>query len=205
MAYVLIKFAEVFIEQMRGMFTSAHFNEAHLPLEAKHWFSGLSGFMFILPIFSRNRMTRYGKGMWLMQALLSVLADYTYLGLSHPVHGVDRHAATINCIRLFMLGINAGLWYYIRAASVPLGIHLAARIAKKEENWPLWIFLHGWWHISGPILIYWLYNDEEKVYVAKQKKLYHAGTRVDGKYARKTRSMSRKSLRKKHPPSTPNA
>ncbi|GMH55529.1 hypothetical protein TrST_g6460 [Triparma strigata] len=168
MSYLASKFVDVFLEQMHGM--SAGFNLAHLPREhCLHWWSGLSGVLFVLPAFSDNRMTKLGKFFWFLQAALSILADYVFIGRAHPIHGIDRYSATINCFRVLSVGYNASLYRHVYLAIVPLGIHLLARIAKQETAWHLWIFLHGWWHVTAPILIYWMYNDEQILFESKEK------------------------------------
>jgi len=60
------------------------------------------------------------------------------------------------------VGYNAKLHSYSWTSILPLGVHLAARIAKTEENWDLWIFCHGWWHILGPALTFMMYEDEAR-------------------------------------------
>lgn len=134
-----------------------------------HWWSGLTGTFFVIPAFSDNRMAKLGKFFWFLQAVLSILADYVYIGVAHPIHGIDRYSATINCFRVLAVGFKARLHGHVYMAVVPLGIHLLARIAKQELAWHLWIFLHGWWHVSAPILIYWMYNDEQVVFDSKKK------------------------------------
>ncbi|GMI39793.1 hypothetical protein TrCOL_g3687 [Triparma columacea] len=186
------RFCSVFMDQMRGMFIAEKFVRAALPRECQHWFSGLSGILYILPVFSNSRrMTPLGKSVWFAQAVLSCLADFVFIGLSHPVHGIDRHFATLNCLFLLAIGAKSGMSSYLVTSVVPLGVHLAARIAQQDENWHLWVFLHGWWHITGPVLIYWFYNDEQIVY---ENRLKRGG--VGGSSALTARSITTRSRSK---------
>ena len=178
------------MDQMRGMFTAEQFCLASLPRECQHWFSGLSGILYVLPMFSTSRrMTICGKSMWVAQAVLSCLADYVYVGLAHPVHGIDRHFATMNCLVILAIGAKSRLSYYLLASVVPLGVHLAARIAQQEKNWHLWVFLHGWWHITSTVLIYWFYNEEQVVHEESQK--VHEESQKRGKLRKKEGSSQK--------------
>ena len=156
----------VFWEQMHGFFDQL--NEAFLPLACKHSWSGLTGLLYALPplVSSFNdcydcdgggdtrRMTPLGKLSWYLQALLSVLADYVYIGYSTPIHGIDRYLATLNFVRVifvFFAVANAdkkddddkkkkkrrGLLLtvvYCALGTIPVCAHLLARIAKVDMN-----------------------------------------------------------------------
>jgi hypothetical protein len=145
-------------------------------------FSGLSGLMYALPLLSHNRMTVLGKLSWVLQAVLSILADYTYIGHSSPIHGIDRYLATFNCFRVIAVGVDAKLWLHVVLAPIPLAFHLFARIAKVDMNEAKdagrmedfeghknnWVVMHGWWHVTGALLIFLMYESEMRLWLSRK-------------------------------------
>ena len=92
------------------------------------------------------------------------MADYYFIGVDSPFHGIDRYFAMISFFQVFATSFETGKsngGSSIAKAIIPLGFHLLARVAKHEENWGLWIFAHGFWHITGALLIWDFYNKEE--------------------------------------------
>lgn len=193
-------FGVIFVEQLHGFFDNL--NDAFLPPSCKNWWSGLTGLLYALPLLSHNRMTSLGKLSWLLQALLSVLADYSYIGHSHPIHGIDRYLATFNCFRVLGVGVDAKLWLHVVLAPIPLGCHLLARIAKVDMNESvegtpeferhrqLWITMHGWWHVTGALLIALMYESEMRLWLSKQKRSKEAPAIADQKRAESAKTKS---------------
>ena len=63
--------------------------------------SGLSGALFALPAACTPDPAE--QALWVFQAVVSVLADYVYIGGPSPAHGVDRVLASFNFLRLAFL------------------------------------------------------------------------------------------------------
>jgi hypothetical protein len=133
------------MEQLMGMFTASGFSSSTYPREGTvHWFSGLSGILYLLPALTRGRMSFFGRMAWVVQALLSMGADYFFMGLGHPVHGFDRFFAVANAIRV--LAFDFSVPHKVLGCLVPFGSHLLARVSKKEGDWKSWMFYHGEWY-----------------------------------------------------------
>ena len=63
--------------------------------------SGLSGALFALPAACTPDPAE--QALWVFQAVVSVLADYVYIGGPSPAHGIDRVLASFNFLRLAFL------------------------------------------------------------------------------------------------------
>ena len=63
--------------------------------------SGLSGALFALPAACTPDPAE--QALWIFQAVVSVLADYVYIGGPSPAHGIDRVLASFNFLRLAFL------------------------------------------------------------------------------------------------------
>lgn len=108
--------------------------------------SGLSGALFALPALC----TPYPEeqALWIVQALVSVLADYVYIGGPSPAHGVDRVLASVNFLRLaFLLGQKTPELFAL--GLVPAGLFVYAQNMKDEDKPEAWQLAHGLWHVSG--------------------------------------------------------
>jgi len=114
----------------------------------------------VLPALVPSTMSRAAKLSWVLQAVLSVLADYVYVGVSHPIQGLDRVFASANIVRCLVVGLNCCQYSNVLYGAVAVGAHIVARHAKLHENWHLWIFCHGWWHILAPLVVSKMYCDE---------------------------------------------
>lgn len=108
--------------------------------------SGLSGALFALPALC----TPYPEeqALWVVQASVSVLADYVCIGGPSPAHGVDRVLASVNFLRLaFLLGQQAPELFAL--GLVPAGLFVYAQNMKDEDKPEAWQLAHGLWHVSG--------------------------------------------------------
>mmetsp|Transcript_30053 Transcript_30053/g.56177 ORF Transcript_30053/g.56177 Transcript_30053/m.56177 type:complete len:193 (-) Transcript_30053:233-811(-) len=122
-----------------------------LPFEdSKNVWSGLTGFMYGLPALATPFW--WERCLWLLQAILSVLADYTYVNDMHVVHGIDRIFATYNTIRIILLVASTLPLWTVLFALIPLSFYYRGAMAKKKNRVETWIVCHMWWHITGGIL-----------------------------------------------------
>ena len=91
----------------------------------------IAGYRFLLPL-----------------ALVSVLADYVYIGGPSPAHGVDRVLASFNFLRLaFLLSQQAPELFAL--GLVPAALFVYAQRMKDLDRPEDWQLAHGLWHASG--------------------------------------------------------
>ena len=88
------------------------------------------------------------QALWVVQALVSVLADYVYIGGPSPAHGVDRVLASFNFLRLaFLLSQQAPELFAL--GLVPAALFVYAQRMKDLDRPEDWQLAHGLWHASG--------------------------------------------------------
>ena len=81
-------------------------------------------------------------------AVVSVLADYVYIGGPSPAHGVDRVLASFNFLRLaFLLSQEAPELFAL--GLVPAALFVYAQRMKDLDRPGDWQLAHGLWHASG--------------------------------------------------------
>jgi hypothetical protein len=108
--------------------------------------SGLSGALFALPAACTPDPAE--QALWVFQALVSVLADYVYIGGPSPAHGVDRVLASFNFLRLaFLLSQEAPELFAL--GLVPAALFVYAQRMKDLDRPEDWQLAHGLWHASG--------------------------------------------------------
>ncbi|GAB5359353.1 hypothetical protein AAMO2058_000536800 [Amorphochlora amoebiformis] len=130
---------------------SSDLQTSGLPFEdSKSRWAGLSGYMYALPALATPFL--WEKGVWILQALLSVTADYYYVNDIHMVHGVDRIFATYNTIRMILIVAACMPMWTVVFALIPLSFYYHGALAKKNIDVQSWIFYHTLWHISGGLL-----------------------------------------------------
>jgi len=139
--------------QVRGMFKD--FRSNGLPWrgnDCRSVISGCSGLLFCLPAFfcKSNRLEQFN---WVLQALLSVMADYVYIGTDSWIHGIDRFFATTNTFAIiaraaFALNSNA-----ITIALIPISAFVLANRAKEQLDLKGWIFYHFLWHVTASVAV----------------------------------------------------
>ena len=125
---------------------------------------------------------------WLIQGILSVLADYVYIDVNHMMHGIDRIWSmcmycymiyqsyyTMSLPTLFLLNAIAGSAYIVAnsAKKVEVGVTLFSTTATNDDGTMIavattnnhiqrWMYYHGIWHIVGStvsmIVMYLVYD-----------------------------------------------
>ena len=108
--------------------------------------SVLSGALFALPAACTPDPAE--QALWVVQAVVSVLADYVYIGGPSPAHGVDRVLASFNFLRLaFLLSQEAPELFAL--GLVPAALFVYAQRMKDLDRPEDWQLAHGLWHASG--------------------------------------------------------
>ena len=112
--------------------------------------AGWSGICFALPVVCCAY--RGERLLWCLQAFMSVLADYVFIGRSSVVHGLDRVLASLMLVRLIYectLKVHSlfALW-----ALPPLAFFALAAHAKSTRDAVLWKYAHCLWHVAGGLL-----------------------------------------------------
>lgn len=140
-------------EQARGM--TNDFKSNGLPWkgpECRSILAGGSGVLYCLPAFF-CKSNRTEQCVWLMQALLSVMADYVYVDKDSCIHGIDRFFATANAVAIISraaYGLNTMI---ATLAIIPLSTFVLANRSKQQLNVQRWIYYHFLWHLTGSICI----------------------------------------------------
>ena len=139
--------------QLKGM--SDDFQKSGLPwdgTQCRSTWAGLSGILYCLPIFFcyNHRMEQIA---WIIQAFLSIMADYLHIHHESYWHGIDRFYATYNVLSTIVRA-SYGLHYTIICTSIiPISCFVLANQAKNQQNLQSWQYYHGWWHLSGSIIV----------------------------------------------------
>ena len=111
----------------------------------KHILSGLSGIFYLMPICLCTG-TFLDNIAWIMQAILSIMADYLYIQHSHFIHGVDKVFAVFNISRI-MIRV-----YPIASLTpaIPMLMFFAlSHYFKIINKVHYWIYCHFCWHLVG--------------------------------------------------------
>jgi hypothetical protein len=120
--------------------------------ECRSMMAGGSGVFYCLPaLFCRSN--GYEQCLWLVQAFLSVMADYVYIDKDSWIHGIDRYFAISNVVVLIFrtaLGLRAIAFIN---AFIPISSFMMANRSKLQRNFHRWTYYHFLWHISGSISI----------------------------------------------------
>ena len=109
--------------------------------------SGLSGALFALPAACTPDPAE--QALWIFQAVVSVLADYVYIGGPSPAHGVDRVLASFNFLRLAFLLSQQQAPELFALGLVPAALFVYAQRMKDLDRPEDWQLAHGLWHASG--------------------------------------------------------
>eukprot|EP00536_Pseudo-nitzschia_multiseries_P010242 jgi/Psemu1/242788/estExt_Genewise1.C_3060014 len=110
--------------------------------------SGCSGVLFCLPVFfcKNSRLDQFN---WVVQALLSVMADYVCIVGDSWVHGVDRFFATANLLAIITRAVFALNITALTMAVIPVSTFILANRAKQQLDLQGWIFYHFLWHLTA--------------------------------------------------------
>ena len=149
----LQKISETMKAQTRGMIGG--FRENGLPWKGKQCKSlvvGVSSFFYCAPIFFCEN-NNIEKCLWLLQAILSVMADYIYIDRDSLVHGVDRYFAMAN-LSILIIRAACGLKAItMTIAIIPITAFILANESKRQRNLQRWMYYHFLWHLTGSIAV----------------------------------------------------
>ena len=145
--------AKVVKTQIGGM--TEEFRSSGLPWsghECRSVIAGGSGVLYCLPALfcSSNPLEQC---IWLTQALISVMADYVYVGGDSWIHGIDRFFATANT---FVVIFRAALGLKIittTIAVIPISTFILANRSKQLMDLQGWIYFHFLWHLTSSIAV----------------------------------------------------
>jgi hypothetical protein len=119
-------------------------------LECCSLMAGCSGILYALPaLVCPNQVERAA---WILQACLSVLADYFHIHHDSSWHGIDRFFAIFNSIFIFYRACDRLHWSVSLLAIPPYGCYVAANRAKNQLDLSAWHWCHFGWHITGGVL-----------------------------------------------------
>lgn len=95
-----------------------------------------------------------GWSLWLLQAFLSFMSDYVYIGHDSRFHVLDRLLASAQCAIFVALAVWTGLRWY-EAASLVLAFtgYFAGRLAIEKRDFRVFCIGHTIWHISSLALV----------------------------------------------------
>eukprot|EP00532_Pseudo-nitzschia_australis_P004113 CAMPEP_0168182742 /NCGR_PEP_ID=MMETSP0139_2-20121125/12057_1 /TAXON_ID=44445 /ORGANISM="Pseudo-nitzschia australis, Strain 10249 10 AB" /LENGTH=278 /DNA_ID=CAMNT_0008103695 /DNA_START=199 /DNA_END=1032 /DNA_ORIENTATION=- len=145
--------ANTAVTQARGL--TKEFRSCGLPWkgdQCRSVISGGSGVLFCLPAFY-CRSNRLEQCLWFTQALLSVMADYVYVGNESWIHGIDRIFATVNTIAMITRGAFGLKTITTTIAVIPLSAFILANRSKQQRDLQGWIFYHFLWHLTASIIL----------------------------------------------------
>jgi hypothetical protein len=147
------QFSKVAKTQVRGM--TEEFRSSGLPWsghECRSLIAGGSGVLYCLPALFCNS-NPLEQSIWLTQALISVMADYVYVGGDSWIHGIDRFFATANT---FVVIFRAALGLKIittTIAVIPISTFILANRSKQLMDLQGWIYFHFLWHLTSSIAV----------------------------------------------------
>jgi hypothetical protein len=124
--------------------------------------AGGSGILFCLPaiVCQTNYLEQFA---WILQATLSVMADYVFVDQESIFHGMDRYYATFNVVATICRALlTVDLSVVVVATVVPLSCFAMANRAKQRLDLQAWHHWHGAWHLTGAVvvsfIVYLLYS-----------------------------------------------
>ena len=141
------------VAQARGM--TEEFNNSGLPWtghECRSVIAGGSGVLYCLPaFFCKNNHIE--QCVWFTQALISVTADYVYVGRNSWIHGIDRFFATANTLAVIFRAIFGLKIITVTLAIIPISCFILANRSKHQLDLQGWIFYHFLWHLTGSVIV----------------------------------------------------
>jgi len=118
--------------------------------ECRSVIAGGSGVLYCLPaLFCKS--DNITQCIWVTQALLSVMADYVYVGRKSCIHGVDRCFATANTFAIIFQAAFGLKSITMILAIFPISCFLLANRSKRKFDLKMWIWYHFLWHLSGSV------------------------------------------------------
>lgn len=139
--------------QIRGM--TEGFRKSGLPWNGDQCvsvFAGGTGILYCLPAFACQDY-HLEQARWILQGLLSVMADYVHISHDSIFHGIDRFYATFNVLwTLWQATQRFNAWMLLTSV-LPLLCFVWANRAKEQNNLSHWHLAHGCWHITGSLAV----------------------------------------------------
>ena len=127
------------------------------------------------PVSIHHNLQYLEQAAWILQAYLSVMADYVHIHHDSVFHGLDRYYASFNTIvTLVRAALVLSTMIMLALGSPPICCFVLANRAKtmaasdleKDHYYHLqqWHWWHGAWHVTGSIAVavavYWMYSDQ---------------------------------------------
>lgn len=149
---------------------SADFCNNGLPWEGtvcRSKMAGLSGILYALPVLVATGHP-YDQRMWTVQAFLSIVADYFYIGQDSVWHGVDRYFAIFNILTIVWRAYVGVSWQIAMLCIFPVSCYLGANRAKNHLDVQAWHVWHCLWHVTGGplacLVVYMLHHCPNAVF-----------------------------------------
>ena len=143
------------LHQFKGL--TEDFQKSGLPwdgYQCRSILAGGSGIMYALPSLLVTSLDYTEKIMWIVQAVLSVLADYVHIHHDSIWHGIDRYFATFNTLAtLYRATRMLNPYFCLGCLMLPLGSYVAANRAKNAKKLIQWQYCHLAWHVTGSLLV----------------------------------------------------
>jgi len=149
----LEQIAKTVVAQARGL--TEEFQNSGLPWtcnECRSVVAGGSGVLYCLPaLFCKSN--RVEQCIWLAQALLSIMADYVYVGRNSWIHGIDRIFATVNTFAVIFRAAFGLKIITMTIGIIPISSFILANRSKHQLDLQGWIFYHFLWHLTGSVIV----------------------------------------------------
>jgi hypothetical protein len=139
--------------QLKGMTNG--FQKSGLPwtgIRCRSLMAGGSGLLYCLPAFV-SCTNRLEQVTWVVQAFLSVMADYVHIHHDSAFHGMDRLFATYNTVRILWRSVILLNSCVLILSILPITFFVLANQAKTQLDLQLWQVYHGCWHLTGSIAV----------------------------------------------------
>ena len=137
--------------QIHGMLSD--FRKSNMPWEGpqcRSILAGGSGVLLALPaVVCPNPLEQL---VWIVQGVLSFMADYIHIHHDSIWHGIDRYSALSNFIYLGFRSYHRLHWSVLLWSTPCVGCFFGANSAKSNLDLMAWHRWHCAWHISGAIL-----------------------------------------------------
>lgn len=113
--------------------------------------AGYSGMFYLCPCFYIQSSFFYYIP-WIIQAIVSVMADYYYINTPGYIHGIDRWVATLMTIGMMYYTFYKMSLNGIIIIVPPLLLYTIANQKKKEHDYDSWVIYHFLWHLVCVLL-----------------------------------------------------
>ena len=147
-------------------FLSHHMNtifssETMLPWKEKSIILGLSCWLLAIPAFITESLI--WKIIFVLQASIAYVSDYTYSGVAHWSHGLDRTYATLFAVVQCALCFKVlRLWMALLFVCCGFGCIYASRRSVQDGKYHDYVMWHTTWHVVGSLLLSYLHYQIRK-------------------------------------------